>query len=74
LLSISTNAIQRLIGIDSNETYEQVSEEDIRMLADAGSENGAIEKQENRFIQNIFEFDDLTAKKIVIHHKNVTFL
>ena len=37
-LTVSTNAVLRLIGIDPNEADEEVSEEEIRMMVDAGSE------------------------------------
>lgn len=73
-LSISTNAVLRLIGIDPNEADEQVSEEDIRMMVDAGSEKGAIDQEEKEFIQNVFEFDDLTAEDIAIHRTEVEIL
>lgn len=73
-LSLSTNAILRLIGIDPNEVEEQVSEEDIRMMVDAGSEKGAIDQEEKEFIQNVFEFDDLTAEDIAIHRTEVEII
>ena len=73
-LSISTNAVLRLFGIDPNETDEQVSEEEIRMMVDAGSEKGAIDEQEKEFIQNVFEFDDLTAQEIATHRTDVVIL
>ena len=37
-LSASTDAVLRLLGIDPNEEDEQVSEEEIRMMVDAGSD------------------------------------
>ena len=73
-LSISTDTILRLMGIDPNETQEQVSEEEIRMMVDAGSEKGAIDEQEKEFIENVFEFDDLTAEEIATHRTDVTIL
>ena len=73
-LSASTDAILRLLGIDPNEEDEQVSEEEIRMMVDAGSEKGAIDEQEKEFIQNVFEFDDLTAREITVHRTDVTML
>jgi putative hemolysin len=73
-LSVSTNAILRLMGIDPNEADEQVNEEEILMMVDAGSEKGAIDEQEKEFIQNVFEFDDLTAEEIAVHRTEVTFL
>ena len=44
-LSASTDAVLQLLGIDPNEEDEQVSEEEIRMMVDAGSEKGAIDEQ-----------------------------
>ena len=73
-LSVSTNGILRLMGIDPNETEEQVSEEEIRMMVDAGSEKGAIDEQEKEFIENVFEFDDLTAEEIATHRTEVVIL
>lgn len=73
-LTVSTNAVLRLIGIDPNEVDEEVSEEEIRMMVDAGSEKGAIDQQEKEFIQNVFEFDDLTAEEIATHRTDITIL
>lgn len=73
-LSISTNAVLRLLGIDPNEDEEQVSEEEIRMLVNASSEKGNIDKEEKEFIQNVFEFDDLSAGEIATHRTDVTIL
>jgi len=73
-LSASTDTVLRLMGIDPNETEEQVSEEEIRMMVDAGSEKGAIDEQEKELIDNIFEFDDLTAEEIATHRTDVTIL
>ena len=73
-LSVSTNTVLRLLGIDTNEADEQVNEEEILMMVDAGSEKGAIDEQEREFIQNVFEFDDLTAEEIAVHRTEVTIL
>ena len=73
-LSISTNTILRLLGIDPNEADEHVNEEEILIMVDAGSEKGAIDEQEREFIQNVFAFDDLTAEEIAVHRTEVTIL
>ncbi len=73
-LSVSTNLVLRLFGIDPNETEEEVSEEEIRMMVDAGSEKGTIDTQEKEFIQNVFEFNDITAGSIARHRTDVTIL
>lgn len=61
LLTISTNALLRLIGIDPNADDEEVTEEEIRMMVDSGREKGVIDEEETEIIQNVFEFDDITA-------------
>ncbi len=73
-LTLSTNAVLRLLGIDPNAEDDEVSEEEIRMMVDAGSEKGAIDHQEKEFIQNVFEFDDLTAGEIATHRTEITLL
>ena len=74
LLSASTNGILRLLGIDPNDTDETVTEEEIRMMIDAGSEKGAIDEDEKELLQNVFEFDDLTAGEIGTHRTDVAIL
>jgi len=74
LLSVSTNGVLRLFGIDPNEVDEQVNEEEILMMVDAGSEKGAIDEHEREFIQNVFAFDDLTAEEVAVHRTEVTIL
>ena len=74
LLSVSTNLVLRLMGIDPNETDDNVSEEEIRMMVDAGSEKGTIDHQEKEFIQNVFEFNDIMAGEIATHRTDVTAL
>ena len=44
------------------------------MRVDAGGERGAIDREEQNFIQNVFEFDDLTADEIATHRTDVDLL
>ena len=74
LLSVSTNAILRLCGMDPNVDDEEVSEEEIRMLVETGGEKGAIDKDQQSFIENVFKFDDLTAGEILTHRTDVAIL
>ncbi len=74
LLTASTNGILRLFGIDPNEEDDAVTEEEIRMMVDVGSEKGTIDPEEKTFIQNVFEFDDTTAGEIATHRTEVAML
>ena len=73
-LTVSTNAVLRLLGIDPNAEDDEVSEEEIRMMVDVGSEKGTIDHQEREFIQNVFEFDDISAEDIVTRRQDVDIL
>lgn len=73
-LTVSTNGMLRLFGIDPNEHEESVSEEEIRMMVDAGSEKGTIDEEEKELIQNVFEFDDLAADDIATHRTDIDLL
>ena len=74
LLTVCTNGVLRLMGIDPHEEEEQVSEEDILMMADAGTEKGVIDEEENELIQNVFEFDDLTVAQAMTHRMELVAL
>lgn len=74
LLTVSTNGVLRLCGIDPNQNDEVVSEEDIRLLVEAGNERGAIDATEHEIIQNVFSFDDLTAGEVATHRTDVAML
>lgn len=74
MLTLSTNCVLRIMGIDPNEKDNDVSEEDIRDMVDSAAKSSQIDDEERDLIENIFEFDDLTAGEIATHRTDVTFL
>jgi len=74
LLSVSTNGVLRLLGVNPDEEDEEASEDEIRMMADASSEAGVIDEDENQMIQNVFEFNDKTVGEIATHRTELTVL
>lgn len=74
ILTASTNTVLRILGIDPDAEEETVSEEEIRMMVDVGTQKGTIDHEEKQFIQNVFEFDDLTAGEIATHRTDLTIL
>lgn len=70
-LSLSTNIIVRLCGMDPHADEENVTEEEIRILVDIGEEKGVIEEVQKDMINNIFEFDDLTAGGVMTPRTDV---
>ena len=74
LLTKSVNGVLRLFGIDPTDTEEEVTEDEIRMMVDMGEEKGAIEGNERDMIENIFEFNNMTAADCMTHRTDVTAL
>ncbi len=74
LLTVSANGILRLLGINPNEEQEDVTGEEIMMMAEAGSEKGSIDSEENEFIKNVFEFKELTVGEVCTHRKDTDLL
>ena len=74
LLTVSTNSLLRVIGIDPLADDDDITEEEIRMMVDAGSERGAISHNEKDMIQRIFEFNDKNAEDIMTHRTDVAIL
>lgn len=63
LLSISTNLICKLLKIHEKE--EDFTEEDIKRIILTGTRDGIIEKKEQEYIFNIFQFNDTTVDKVM---------
>ena len=74
VLTASTNGILRLMGIDPDQEDDEITEEEIRMMVDAGSEKGTIDDDEKDMIQNVFEFDDITVDEVCTHRTDVDLL
>lgn len=74
LLTVSTNAILRLMRMNPEEEEEKVSEEEIRMMLAAGNEQGTIDSRETEMIQNVFEFDDISVEQLCTHRVDIVLL
>ncbi|MDR0683980.1 MAG: hemolysin family protein [Spirochaetaceae bacterium] len=74
LLSRTSNAVLFILGIDPNNTGSSVTEEEIRLMVDAGSRQGVIEQNEKEIIQNVFEFDNSSASDFMTHRLDTVIL
>lgn len=74
LLSVSTNGVLRLFGINPKDTGETVSEDEIRLMIDIADERGAIESNEKELIDNIFEFNNTTAADVMVHRTDMVII
>ncbi len=65
VLTKSTNLCLRICRIDPNKEAERVTEDEIRLMVDIGEESGTIDGTAGEMIDNIFEFDNNTARSIM---------
>lgn len=74
-LSAIAYGISRLIckpfGISFSKKDEAVTEEEIRMMVDAGNETGVLEESQREMINNIFNFGDSDVSDVMTHRKDI---
>lgn len=71
LLSLSTSGFLRLIGMHSQTLEEEVSEEEIKSMLEAGSATGVFNEIEKEMITSIFSFDDKRAKEVMVPRQDM---
>ena len=53
---------------------DEVSEDNIMAMVEEGEESGAIQSNEKELIENVFEFDNMTARDVMIHRTDMVTL
>ena len=71
LLSATTNLMLRIFRIKEDADKDAVTEDDIKLMVDAGGESGSIEEDEKEWIQNVFEFNDINVSEIMTREPDV---
>lgn len=73
LLSLSTKALLRLLGV-RGDTAAKVTEEDIHALLREGTEAGVIEHHEHAIVRNVFRLDDRQIVSLMVPRMDVVCL
>lgn len=74
ILDLLSGGILRLFGIDPDKRDDSVTEEDLRTIVEAGHEDGVLETEEHKMINNVFDFGDHQAKDIMVPRVDMCFL
>ena len=74
LLTVSTNGVLRLFGIDPHDKEEPVSEEDIVLMLDAGAGDGSINENDIEYIKNVFKLDGMTAEDVMTPRRSIVLV
>ena len=62
----------RILGIKPQNKESQMTEEEFRTIVDVGHENGIIETEERKMINNVFDFGDAQVKDIMVPRIDMT--
>ena len=72
LLNVTTNGTLRLFGMKTEAADAAASEEDIRLMVENSGEQGTIAQEEQQWIENVFDFGELTASDAMTPEPEVT--
>jgi putative hemolysin len=74
LLTLSTDFIVRIFGVNPGKHEETVTEEEIRLMVDVGVERETIDENEKEMINNIFDLDNKNVEDIMTHRTEIIAL
>ncbi len=63
-----------LMRVDPNDKSETYTEEEIRTIVEVSHEDGIIEPEERKMINNVFDFGDATARDVMVPKVDMSFL
>ncbi|MHB9125747.1 MAG: hemolysin family protein [Armatimonadota bacterium] len=66
LITWSSNLLLRPFGGTASFSPPILSEEELKMLVEAGEEEGVLEEEEKEMIHSIFEFTDTVVRKVMV--------
>jgi len=66
LVSVVSDVIVRPFGVHVRFTNPILTEEELKMLVEAGEEEGVIEEGEKEMIHSIFDFTDTVARQVMV--------
>ena len=74
ILDLLSGSFLRLFGVDPDKRDDSITEEDLRTIVEAGHEDGVLETEEHKMINNVFDFGDHQAKDIMVPRVDMCFL
>ena len=65
-VNVLSSGFLRLVHVDPNRKQEAITEDELRTIVEVSHEEGVIESEEKKIINNVFEFGDSVAKDIMV--------
>lgn len=73
LLSVSTDTLLKLLGA-RNSTEPTVTEEEIKVMIEQGTEEGVFDRAEQELVSNVLRLDDRNVGAVMTPRKDIIFL
>ena len=74
VINTFSGALLRLAGTDPNQKAEAITEDELRTIVDVSHEEGVIENEERKMINNVVDFGDTLAKDVMIPRMNMQMI
>lgn len=74
LVNLLVKGFMLLLHADMSHKDDSYTEDELRVIMDVSHEEGVIESEERRMINNVFDFDDSCAKDIMVPRIDMQFI
>ncbi len=74
IINTFSMGVLKLLRVDPNKRNDIYTEDEIRTIVEVSHQDGAIESEERKMINNVFDLDDHQAKDIMVPRVDMTFL
>ena len=74
IINAFSMGVLKLLRVDPNKRNDIYTEDEIRTIVEVSHQDGAIESEERKMINNVFDLDDHQAKDIMVPRVDMTFL
>ena len=65
--------VLKLLRVDVKAKGESITEDELRTIVEVSHEEGVIESEEKKMINNVFDFGDAVARDVMLPKVNMTF-
>ena len=69
-----SQGVLRLLHVDPNKKQDAITEDELRTIVEVSHEEGVIETEEKKMINNVFDFGDSVAKDVMVPRIDMAFV
>ena len=74
IINTLSMGVMKLLGVDPSQKTDTYTENEIRTIVEVSHQDGEIESEERKMINNVFDLDDHLAKDIMVPRVDMVFL